>query len=245
MIRNAENSAPPPSIGYPLYSYPDQDTCDMYSGVACTNYPDLCCYNEAKWCPNGVGSADCVLDNGAYPFGDLPMIPAEMTDPLGLTPFPNAILWNWATIFILGFGNIAALDFQARCMASKNARTATIGCLVAGVLTFFIGIPFSYLGAITRTYYGPDTARAEFITDVSSNRVLRKRFLLLCRHETHIFLSCHRLVLPFLHFLPVLCGLQMQVLSSSFLLMKLLPSLEHGVWLVLSQQVCQPVMEPF
>jgi hypothetical protein len=30
-----------------------------------------------------------------------------------------------------------------------------------------VGIPFSYLGAITRTYYGPDTARASFETDVS------------------------------------------------------------------------------
>lgn len=27
-------------------------------------------------------------------------------------PFPNAILFNWATIFVLGFGNLAALDFQ-------------------------------------------------------------------------------------------------------------------------------------
>ena len=204
MIRNAGNSAPPVSIGYPLYSYPDQDSCDMYEGVACTNYPDLCCYNEAKWCPNGVGSADCVLDNGAYPFGDLPMIPSEMTDPLGLTPFPNAILWNWATIFILGFGNIAALDFQARCMASKNARTATIGCLVAGVLTFFIGIPFSYLGAITRTYYGPDSARAEFITDTCSTILALptcamwapdgSAFIKLLTHEAPAFLGAWCLV---------------------------------------------------
>jgi len=168
MIRNAENSAAPPSIGFPLYSYPDQEICDMYDGVPCTNLEDACCYNEAKWCPDGVGSDDCVIDNGAYPIGDLPVIPAAMTDSLGLTPFPNAIVWNWATIFILGFGNLAALDFQARCMASKTPKIATIACLIAGCLTFFVGIPFAYLGAITRTYYGPDSARAEFVTDTCS-----------------------------------------------------------------------------
>jgi Na+/proline symporter len=169
MIANAENSAPPPSIGYPLYSYPDQETCDMYDGVPCTNLEGTCCYNEAKWCPNGPDSDDCILDNGAYPIGDLPVIPEAMTNPLGLTPFPNAIIWNLATIFILGFGNLAALDFQARCMASKTPKIATIGCLIAGCLTFLVGIPFAYLGAITRTHYGPDTPRAEFATDTCSD----------------------------------------------------------------------------
>jgi hypothetical protein len=33
---------------------------------------------------------------------------------------------------------------------------------LGGLLTFFVGIPFSYLGAITRVYYGPDSAYAEF-----------------------------------------------------------------------------------
>lgn len=161
---STEKSAAPPSIGYPLYSYPDDETCAMYSGVPCTNDPTLCCYNEALWCP----SADnCTVDNGAYPIGDLPVFNNQMTDPASLYPFPNAIVFNWATIFVLGFGNLAALDFQARCMASKSARVATIGCILAGCLTFFVGIPFAYLGAITRQYYGPDTARAEFVADVS------------------------------------------------------------------------------
>lgn len=30
-----------------------------------------------------------------------------MTDAHSLTPFPNPILFNWATIFVLGFGNLA------------------------------------------------------------------------------------------------------------------------------------------
>ena len=35
-----------------------------------------------------------------------------MMDIDAYDPFPNAILFNWATIFVLGFGNLAALDFQ-------------------------------------------------------------------------------------------------------------------------------------
>lgn len=37
-----------------------------------------------------------------------------MMDIDAYSPFPNAILFNWATIFVLGFGNLAALDFQVR-----------------------------------------------------------------------------------------------------------------------------------
>ena len=58
-------------------------------------------------------------------------------------------------------------SFQARCMASKTPKIATIGCAIAGCLTFVVGIPFAYLGAITRVYYGPDSAHASFETDVS------------------------------------------------------------------------------
>jgi|AntRauTorckE5430_2_1112549.scaffolds.fasta_scaffold05229_2 Na+/proline symporter len=187
MIRNFQSAAPP-SIGFPLYSYPDQDTCDLYSGVACSEDPSACCYNEALHCPNGVDSADCVLDNGAYPFGDLPRFSNQMFDALALAPFPNAIVWDWATIFVLGFGNIAALDFQARCMASRTPKIATIGCLLAGCLTFAVGIPFAYLGAITRVYYGPDSARAEFVTDVSHEKSVFYPFeKLLFIKSSHIY----------------------------------------------------------
>ena len=73
-----------------------------------------------------------------------------MTDAMALSPFPNAIFWNWATIFILAFGNLGALDFQVRCMAANTPRIARLGCLIGGCFTFFIGIPFAYLGSITR-----------------------------------------------------------------------------------------------
>ena len=39
---------------------------------------------------------------------------SEMTNFNGLAPFPNGVFYNWATIFILGFGNLSALDFQVR-----------------------------------------------------------------------------------------------------------------------------------
>jgi ABC-type sulfate transport system permease component len=57
---------------------------------------------------------------------------------------------SWATIFILGFGNFAALDFQSRCMAAQTPRMARYACFIASAFTLLIGIPFSYLGAVTR-----------------------------------------------------------------------------------------------
>jgi len=168
MIGNSQN-APAPSIGFTIpdaedptipysYVYPDKATSDTYGGVPCEHNPD-------SWCHNG--SAD-VADNGAYPFGDLPVFPNQMTHYNSMTPFPNAIVFNWATIFVLAFGNLAALDFQARCMASKTPKVATYGCAIAGCLTFVVGIPFAYLGAITRVWYGPDSLRANFETDSCS-----------------------------------------------------------------------------
>jgi hypothetical protein len=138
----------------------------MYLGIPCDNDASLCCYNAAKWCPT---STNCITDNGAYPIGDKRVFSNQMTDPRALAPFPNAIIWNWATIFILAFGNLAALDFQARCMASKTPRIARLGCIIAGLVTFLIGIPYSYMGSITRVFYGPDSPRAEFVADTCSS----------------------------------------------------------------------------
>jgi hypothetical protein len=102
----------------------------------------------------------------AYPIGDQRTFPNQMTDAHAMAPFPNAIVFNWVTLIVLAFGNMGALDFQARCMAAKSAKIATIGCLVAGVLCIILGVPFAYLGSIARLYYGPDTARASYETDV-------------------------------------------------------------------------------
>jgi hypothetical protein len=119
----------------------------MYNGTACANDATQCCYNEALWCPS---EDNCRTDNGAYPFGDKWYYQGQMTDPYSLTPFPNGIFWNWATIIILMFGNLGALDFQVRCMASKTPNGAKWGCIIGGCFTLLIGVPFGFLGAITR-----------------------------------------------------------------------------------------------
>ena len=167
----------------------------LYDGIPCRYSVGDFCYNATKWCTDPTDPSTCSrIDNGAYPFGDQRVFGRQMTESDVLTPFPNAIFWNWATIFILGFGNLAALDFQVRCMAAINPKTAIYGCLIGGCFTFFIGIPFSYLGAITRYvcpsscdqttyhtglnshlflvsisfYYGPDSIHAEFSADTCS-----------------------------------------------------------------------------
>jgi hypothetical protein len=91
----------------------------MYSGVPCTVDPTKCCYNESLWCPEG-GPYCTRYDRGAYPWGDKAVHNDQMFNPDALSPFPNAIVWNWATIFVLGFGNLGALDFQSRCLAGKH-----------------------------------------------------------------------------------------------------------------------------
>jgi hypothetical protein len=48
----------------------------------------------------------------------------QMTDPDALSPFPNSLVWNWATIFVMAFGNLGALDLEARCLAGKGPTIA-------------------------------------------------------------------------------------------------------------------------
>jgi hypothetical protein len=108
-----------------------------------------CCYNEKLWCSRGLPDCDR-YDRAAYPLGDQWVFEDQMTAFLALSPFPNAIMWNWATIVILGFGIVAALDFQARCMATKTARAAKLGCLIGAAIVLFVALPFSFLGSITR-----------------------------------------------------------------------------------------------
>jgi hypothetical protein len=100
-IANSNPNAAPPSRGLPGYIYPDTfgdgGACDMYEGVPCT-YVDGCCYNEPLWCP----SADnCTADNGAYPFGDVQVFDNQMTSATSLTPFPNAVFWNWVSLSLV------------------------------------------------------------------------------------------------------------------------------------------------
>jgi len=103
LIANAKHDAPPPSIGFPGYVYPNEDIANLYDGVPCDFVENAFCYNAAKYCTDPSDPGTCgLIDNGAYPFGDKRLFGSQMTDAAALTPFPNAILWNWATIFILG-----------------------------------------------------------------------------------------------------------------------------------------------
>ncbi|KAI8470481.1 MAG: Sodium:solute symporter family-domain-containing protein [Monoraphidium minutum] len=126
--------------------------------------------------PGYSGPLDCVdpktgavtCDNFAYPAGDMAVNPRGMTDTDAYAPFPNAIVFNWATLFVLGFGNLCALDFQQRCMASRSPGIARLGCIIAGVLLLAVCMPFGAIGGLARRYYGPDSPYAEFAADTCS-----------------------------------------------------------------------------
>ena len=48
----------------------------------------------------------------AYPLGDKAAHLSGIADSDSYDPIPNALMFNWATIIVLGFGNLGALDFQ-------------------------------------------------------------------------------------------------------------------------------------
>jgi hypothetical protein len=115
---------------FPGYVYPDtfgDPICDMYEGVPCNVDPSKCCYNEALWCPNGGPHCDR-YDRGAYPFGDKAIFSDQMAYADAVSPFPNAIVFNWATIFVMAFGNLGALDLEARCLAGKESIATGYAC---------------------------------------------------------------------------------------------------------------------
>ncbi len=107
----------------------------------------------------------------AYANGDEPMFGEQMTDADALDPIPNAIHFNWITIFVLGFGNLAALDFQARVFGANGPRTAMIGCILGGVISWIVGVTFSFTSGAARALYGPSSPYAEFVADSCSKEI--------------------------------------------------------------------------
>ena len=92
----------------------------------------------------------------AYPLGDQPMFASQMTDADALDPIPNAIILNWATVIVLAFGNLGALDFQARVFAAKSPKIAALGCFIAGTICMVIGCCFAFIpGARARSTARP------------------------------------------------------------------------------------------
>ena len=107
----------------------------------------------------------------AYPLGDTPVNGEQMVNADALDPIPNAIFFNWVTIFVLGFGNLAALDFQARVFGSKDAKTAQLGCFLGGIISIIVGVTFSYTSGAARALYGPSSPYAEFVPDSCSSDI--------------------------------------------------------------------------
>ena len=107
----------------------------------------------------------------AYPVGDKTQINSQMTDADALDPIPNAIQFNWITIFVLGFGNLAALDFQARVMSAKTPKVAIVGCIAGAVISWIVGVLFSYCTGAIRALYGPSSPYAEFVADSCSKDI--------------------------------------------------------------------------
>jgi SSS family solute:Na+ symporter len=112
----------------------------------------------------------------AFPNGDTNMKGAQMTDADALGPelgtgIPNAIVFNWITIFVLGFGNLAALDFQARVFSARTPKIAVIGCIAGGIISWIIGVTFSFTSGAARALYGPSSPYAEFVADSCSEEI--------------------------------------------------------------------------
>ena len=59
-IVNTPHNAAPPSVGFSGYVYPNDEICQMYAGIPCTNDASLCCYNATRWC-DGNGT-NCFTD---------------------------------------------------------------------------------------------------------------------------------------------------------------------------------------
>lgn len=147
-------SAAPPSMGF---------TIDL-GGNATASTPG---YSGSPTCVNPVTNAS-TCDNYAYPLGDQMVYPSSMTSYNAYAPYPNAVVFNWATVIVLGLGNLCALDFQQRSMASKSPRVARWGNIIAACVLLGCGLPFSMLSSYVRNSQGPDSPYATFIADTCS-----------------------------------------------------------------------------
>ena len=73
-------------------------------------------------------------------------VPAEHKFLTGLTSLQHGALINWAALISLGIGDIVAIDFIQRVIASGSPQAARRGCFMGGVLTLAVGIPTAFIG---------------------------------------------------------------------------------------------------
>jgi Na+/proline symporter len=107
----------------------------------------------------------------AYPLGDANQVTDQMFNADALAPLPNAIVLNWATVIVLGFGNLCALDFQARVFGARTPMIAVKGCIIGGIVSWTIGVLLAFTSGSIRALYGPSSPYAEFVADSCSNDI--------------------------------------------------------------------------
>jgi hypothetical protein len=97
--------------------------------------------------PGYTGPADCIdsgtgqrtCDNFAYPTGDYAVYLKGMTDPDAYAPFPNAILYNWSSIFVLIVPTIFCWFAWFRVVALAPVVVSTVGIMLVPVMAVIGG----------------------------------------------------------------------------------------------------------
>ena len=56
-------------------------------------------------------------------------------------------------------------------MSSRTSRGAQIGCVVAGIITWVVGVTFSFSSGAARALYGPSSPYAEYVADSCSKEI--------------------------------------------------------------------------
>lgn len=174
-------------MGFPGYVYPNQEICDTYDGVPCENDSTACCYNISKWCSDPDDPGTCSnIDNGAYPFGDKRQFIDQQFNPQALSPFPNAIYFNWATLIILALGNLAAIDFQVRFTITREPREESGVIRLHVVLTDLLFPRLDIL--ISGTMYGgTDASNLDaWVSDWWRLYLFRRNSIFVCRRPVAV-----------------------------------------------------------
>ena len=63
------------------------------------------------------------------------------------------------------------LGSQARVFSARSSKTAVIGCIAGGLISWIIGVTFSFTSGAARALYGPSSPYAEFVADSCSEEI--------------------------------------------------------------------------
>jgi solute:Na+ symporter, SSS family len=96
-------------------------------------------------------------------------VPSEHKYLTGLTSLKHGALLNWAALISLGVGDVVAIDFIQRVIASDSPETARKGCFMGGALTLAVGIPTAFIGLYAFHLNG--VASKQLLVDIAINNV--------------------------------------------------------------------------